>query len=114
MISTRILDNDMGAVAKVPLTGRGTIHGVTVELDVVINHSKDDLGKLVTVTKRFALPEFDVGLLEILSADQGVTRFVEHVKRRRPTMVLPSPDAHAEVELQYIEAYTNWVSWSKK
>jgi len=114
MIATRILDNDMGEVAKVPLTGRGTVHGVTVELDVVINHSKDKDGKLVTVTKRFTLPEFDVGLLEILSADRGVSRFVEHVKQKRPIMMLPSPDAHAEVEKQYVEAYTNWVTWSKK
>ena len=111
MISTRILDNDMGGT-----TGRGTIHGVTVELDVVVNHSKDKDGKLVTVTKKFTLPEFDVGLLEILSTDRGVSRFVEHVNQKRPMpfMGLPSPDAHAEVEKQYVEAYTNWVSWSKK
>jgi hypothetical protein len=60
MISTRILDNDMGAVAKVPLTGRGTVHGITVEIEG---------------TK---LPEIDMSLLEFLSADMGVGRFSEH------------------------------------
>ena len=63
MISTRILDPDMGAVIKVPLTGRGTVHGVTVEVDKV------------------ALAEFDVGLVELLSSDMAVTRFTDHVKQ---------------------------------
>ena len=63
MISTRILDPDMGAVLKVPLTGRGTVHGVTIEIDKV------------------SLAEFDVGLLELLSAEMAVTRFTDHVKQ---------------------------------
>jgi len=60
MISTRILDNDMGAVLKSPLTSRGTVHGLTVEIDKV------------------KLPEFDVGILEILATDMSMPRFTEH------------------------------------
>lgn len=86
MISTRILDNDMGAVMKVPLTGRGTIHGVTIVIDGT------------------ELPELDVGLLEIISADRGVPRFAEHAKQ------LNDP----EIEKLFVQAYTNWVSKGKK
>jgi hypothetical protein len=86
MISTRILDNDMGAVLKVPLSGRGTIHGVTIVIDGI------------------ALTELDVGLLEIISADRGVPRFAEHAKQ------LNNPD----IEKHFVEAYTNWVSRGKK
>lgn len=60
MIKSRIIDNDMGRVVKVPLTGRGTIHGLTVYID---NHS---------------LPEFEVGLLEVVSGDGGIERFKSH------------------------------------
>ena len=104
MISTRILDNDMGAVNKVPLTGRGTIHGVTIELDIVVAQEKDMNGKLVDVTNRIVLTELDVGLLEIISADRGVPRFIEHAKQ------LNNP----EREKLFVEAYTNWVSRGKK
>ena len=104
MISTRILDNDMGAVNKVPLTDRGTIHGVTIELDIVVAQEKDMNGKLVDVTNRIALTELDVGLLEIISADRGVPRFAEHAKQ------LNNPD----IEKHFVEAYTNWVSRGKK
>ena len=61
MISARIIDNDMGRVAKVALTGRGTVHGVTVKIDGV------------------ELPEFDVGLSEMLAADMSIPRFESHV-----------------------------------
>jgi len=104
MISTRILDNDMGAVMKVPLTGRGTIHGVTVELDVVVAQEKDSSGKFIDITNKIALTELDVGLLEIISADRGVPRFVEHVKQ------LNNP----EREKLFVEAYTKWVTGGKK
>lgn len=104
MIHTRILDNDMGAVNKVPLTGRGTIHGVTIELDMVIGQDKDKLGKPIDITKKFAVTELDVGLLEIISADRGVTRFTEHAKQ------LNNP----EREKLFVEAYTNWVPGGKK
>ena len=86
MIHTRILDNDMGAVNKVPLTGRGTIHGVTIMIDGI------------------TLTELDVGLLEIISADRGVPRFAEHAKQ------LNNP----EREKLFVDAYTNWVSGGKK
>ena len=86
MIHTRILDNDMGAVNKVPLTGRGTIHGVTIMIDGI------------------TLTELDVGLLEIISADRGVPRFAEHAKQ------LNNP----EIEKLFVQAYTNWVSGGRK
>ena len=104
MINTRILDNDMGAVNKVPLTGRGTIHGVTIELDMVIGQDKDKFGKPVDIIKKFAVTELDVGLLEIISADRGVPRFAEHAKQ------LNNP----EREQLFVDAYTNWVSGGKK
>jgi len=104
MIHTRILDNDMGAVMKVPLTGRGTIHGVTIELEVVVAQEKDMNGKFVDITNKIALTELDVGLLEIISADRGVPRFVEHTKQ------LKDP----EREKLFVNAYTNWVSGGKK
>ena len=76
----------MGAVNKVPLTGRGTIHGVTIMIDGI------------------TLTELDVGLLEIISADRGVPRFAEHAKQ------LNNP----EREKLFVDAYTNWVSGGKK
>ena len=94
----------MGAVAKVPLTGRGTIHGITVELNMVIGQDKDKDGKPVDITKKLAVTELDVGLLEILSADRGVPRFAEHANQ------LNNPD----IEKHFVEAYTNWATWSKK
>ena len=104
MIHTRILDNDMGAVNKVPLTGRGTIHGVTIELDIVVAQEKDSSGKFVDVTNRVKLTELDVGLLEIISTNRGVPRFAEHAKQ------LNNP----EREKLFVDAYTNWVSGGKK
>jgi hypothetical protein len=104
MISTRILDNDMGAVNKVPLTGRGTIHGVTVELNVVVAQEKDSSGKFVDITNKIVLTELDVGLLEIISSDRGIPRFTEHAKQ------LKDP----EREKLFVQAYTNWVSGGKK
>ena len=82
MISTRILDNDMGAVAKVPLTGRGTVHGITIEIDG---------------TK---VPEIDMGLLEMIDADMGVKRFTEHCLEH-----LNSNDAS-----KFIDAYKTFVT----
>jgi hypothetical protein len=104
MISTRILDNDMGAVMKVPLTGRGTIHGVTIELDIVVAQEKDMNGKFVDITNKITLTELDVGLLEIISADRGVPRFAEHAKQ------LNNP----EREKLFVDAYTKWVTGGKK
>lgn len=60
MIKSRIIDNDMGHVAKVPLTGRGTIHGITVTVD---GHD---------------LPELDISLLEMINGDGGLGRIKDH------------------------------------
>jgi hypothetical protein len=94
----------MGVVAKVPLTGRGTIHGVTIELDIVVAQEKDMNGKFVDITNKIAVTELDVGLLEIISADRGVPRFAEHAKQ------LNNP----EQEKLFVDAYTNWVTGGKK
>ena len=69
MIATRIVDNDMGAVMKVPLTGVGTIHGLTMTIDFVTG--KD-------VIERVTVPEFSMSLLEMLASDMGVTRVADH------------------------------------
>ena len=94
----------MGAVMKVPLTGRGTIHGVTIELDIVVAQEKDMNGKFVDITNKITLTELDVGLLEIISADRGVPRFAEHAKQ------LNNP----EREKLFVDAYTKWVTGGKK
>ena len=83
MISTRILDNDMGAVAKVPLSGKGTIHWITIEIDKV------------------KLPEIDMSLLEMLSADMGVKRFSEHCEEHL---------GNSELEKKFILEYTTFVT----
>ena len=83
MISTRILDNDMGKVMKVPLTGRGTVHGITVQID----------------DKK--LPEIDMGLLELLSADMGTKRFTEHCEEHLGNEAL---------EKLFISAYVAYVT----
>jgi len=72
----------MGAVLKSPLTGRGTVHGITVEL-----------GKV-------KLPEFDVGILEILAADMSMPRFTEHAAGNLQ---------NSELEAQFIAAYKAYV-----
>lgn len=83
MISTRILDNDMGAVAKVPLTGRGTIHWLAMEIDKV------------------KLPELDVSLLDMLSPDMGVKRFSEHCEEHL---------GDSKLEEKFIAEYTSFVT----
>lgn len=83
MISTRILDNDMGHVMKVPLTGRGTVHGISIQMN------------------QMALPEIDIGLVEMLADDMGVKRVSEHCAQH-----LASPDLAAT----FIEAYKSFVT----
>jgi hypothetical protein len=83
MISTRIVDNDMGKVMKVPLTGKGTIHGITIEIDKV------------------KLPEIDMSLLEMLSSDMGVTRFSDHCEEHL---------GKSELEKKFISEYTTFVT----
>jgi len=82
MIATRIIDNDMGAVLKVPLTGRGTIHGITIVIDAV------------------KLPEFDISLLEILSVDKCIARFTTHVEEHISDI---------EDRVKFIDYYKKWV-----
>lgn len=79
MIETRVIDNDMGAVLKVPLTGIGTIHGITMSIDFVTGqqlnpHSK----KMEDITERATVPEFSMGLLEMIAEDMGVTKVTQH------------------------------------
>ena len=81
MIKSRIIDSDMGHVAKVPLTGRGTIHGLTVSID---DHS---------------LPEFDVGLLEVVSGDGGLERFRQHASEHF---------TDADLIQKFTESYQSW------
>ena len=78
MIKSRIIDNDMGKVLKVPLTGRGTIHGITVEIDVVVGQEKDDKGRPVDIIKQVVVPELDISLLEMINGDGGLQRFKDH------------------------------------
>jgi hypothetical protein len=91
MISTRILDNDMGHVMKVPLTGRGTIHGITIDLSI-------EVGKEI---KKYSLPELDVGLLEMLSPDMGLSRFKDHAEEH-----LNDP----KIEEKFVETYKMFMS----
>jgi len=83
MISSRIIDNDMGKVLKVPLTGRGTIHGLIIEIDKV------------------KLPELDVSLLEMLSPDMGVKRFSEHCEEHL---------GDSKLEEKFIADYNSFVT----
>ena len=79
MIATRIIDNDMGAVMKVPLTGRGTVHGVTLVLDFVTGQALNPItNKVEDVIERVTVPEIDMSLLEMLAEDMGVTRVTAH------------------------------------
>ena len=86
MIATRILDCDMGEVARLPLTGRGTIHGITVVIDGVI------------------LPEIDMGLVEMCEEDRGVKRFTEHARQ------LNNP----ELERKFVDVYSKFAGAKKK
>ena len=82
MIKFRIIDNDMGKVMKVPLTGRGTIHGLTFQIDGHV------------------LPELDVSLLEMITGDGGIERFKDHA-----TTHLPDP----QLVQKFSESYKSWV-----
>jgi hypothetical protein len=73
----------MGAVAKVPLTGRGTVHGITIDIDGI------------------KLPEIDMSLLDMLSADMGVKRFSEHCEEHLNNEAL---------EKKFIAEYTQFVT----
>jgi hypothetical protein len=83
MISARIIDNDMGRVSKVAPTGRGTIHGITMKIENAV------------------LPEFDVGLLEILASDMSLSRFEAHVKDHID---------NADHSRAFIEMYQKWAT----
>ena len=102
MIESRIIDNDMGAVMKVPLTGVGTIHGFTMSLDFVIDQSENpQTKKMEDVIKRVTVPEFNMSLLEILALDMGVTRVTEHCTTHLQ---------HTTFEKAFVEYYTKYVT----
>lgn len=60
-ISSKIVDNDMGAVLKVPLTGVGTIYGIVVGVDET------------------TLPQYDCNIVEMISPTKGIPRFEDFV-----------------------------------
>jgi hypothetical protein len=102
MISTRIIDNDMGHVMKVPLTGRGTVHGINIHLSFVIGQQMNNLTKkMEDVLEYVTLPEIDMGLLEMLGTDMGVKRFSEHCEEHLN---------NAEREAAFIESYKTFVT----
>ncbi len=79
MIESRIIDNDMGAVIKVPLTGRGTVHGFTMVLGFLTGQALNPItNKIEDVIERVTVPEIDMSLLEMLAEDMGVTRVTAH------------------------------------
>lgn len=82
MIASRIIDNDMGKVMKVPLTGRGTIHGITVSSDSV------------------TVPELDISILDMLASDMGVPRFESHVQQHVQNI---------DHQKELVDRYTAWV-----
>jgi hypothetical protein len=55
---------------KVPLTGVGTIFGVTISVD------------------KLSLPQYEVNLLEMLSTETGVNRFIDFVNEQLPEVEL--------------------------
>lgn len=89
MIATRIIDNDMGKVGKVPLTGIGTIHGLTISHDFVTDAEK-------ATTERVVLPEFNMSLVEMLAADMGIPKVEEHCEEHI---------GNSEREAKFIEIY---------
>ena len=93
MIATRIIDNDMGKVGKVPLTGIGTIHGLTLSHDFVMDAKK-------ATAERVVLPEFSMGLVEMLAADMGVPKVVDHCEEHI---------GNSEREAKFIEIYREFV-----
>ena len=89
MIATRIIDNDMGKVGKVPLTGVGTIHGLTISHDFVTDAKK-------ATTERVVLPEFNMSLVEMLAADMGIPKVEDHCEEHIH---------NSEREAKFIEIY---------
>lgn len=101
MIATRIIDNDMGAVMKVPLTGVGTIHGLTLTLDFVTGQKENPITKkMEDVFERVTVPEFPMSLLEMLAADMGITRVTEHCTTHL--------DDKSRITA-FVDAYIKWV-----
>ena len=93
MISTRIIDNDMGKVTKSPLTGIGTIHGLTISHDFVIDAKKG-------TAERVVLPEFNMGLVEMLAADMGVPKVEDHCEEHI---------GNSERRAKFVETYREFV-----
>jgi len=102
VISTRIIDNDMGKVAKVPLTGIGTIHGITMSIDFVTGQRENpSTKKKEDIIERVTLPEFPMGLVEMISADRGVTKLTLHCEEHLQ---------NAQREAKFVEKYIEFVT----
>jgi len=84
MISCKIVNTDWGHVMKVPLTGVGTIFGVTVTID------------------KLALPQYEVNLLEMLSTETGVNRFIDFVNEHLP-------DAELKIKEEFVAEFKLFV-----
>ena len=84
MISSRIVDNDWGAVMKVPLNGVGTVFGVTISVD------------------KLELKQYDVNLLEMLLPETGLRRFTEFVDTHLP-------DADSKLKEEFISQFKTYV-----
>ena len=97
MISSKIIDNDMGAVAKVPLTGVGTIHGLTIDVSVVTGQQLNpSTKKMEDVYTKFLLPEYAVSLMSTLVPEMGVDKFKEFVDEHEFT---------DEVKQKFVDQY---------
>ena len=81
--SIRIADTDMGAVNKVPLTGVGTIYGVT------FNIAGDEL------------PEYKVGIVDLLQPNMGVPKFEDFVYDNLE-------DADTKVKEAFVKEFTEF------
>lgn len=101
MIKSRIIDNDMGAVMKVPLTGRGDIHGYTMILDIARLVLNPATNKEEEIVKKVTVPEIDMGILEMLAEDMGVARIAAHCAEH-----LRDPD----IEKWFVEYYKSYVT----
>jgi anaerobic C4-dicarboxylate transporter len=96
MISSKIINNDM-AILGSPLTGVGTVHGLTIDVDVVIGQQPNtSTKKMKDVYTKFLLPEYAVGLMSILVPEMGVDKFKEFVDEHEFT---------DEVKQKFVDQY---------
>lgn len=84
MISCKIVNTDWGHVMKVPLTGVGTIFGVTISVD------------------KLSLPQYEVNLLEMMSTETGVNRFIDFVNEQLP-------DVELKIKEEFVAEFKSFV-----